>query len=84
MAMKSSLGKLILARPVERFVSEQLTANGFNLLNIELRHMAKVEQLPFHHRDPFERLLIAQAMTEKLTMVTADSIFADYGIKLLW
>lgn len=84
MAIKASLGKLRLARPVERFVSEQLAANGFNLLNIELRHAAKIEKLPFLHRDPFDRLLIAQALTEKLTMVSADRIFADYGIKLLW
>jgi PIN domain nuclease of toxin-antitoxin system len=84
MAIKSSLGKLSLARPVERFVSEQLTANGFTLLNIELRHVAKVEKLPFHHRDPFDRLLIAQATTEKLTIVTADSSFFNYGVKVLW
>jgi PIN domain nuclease of toxin-antitoxin system len=84
MAIKSSLGKLKLARPVERFVSEQLGANNFTLLNIELRHTAKVEKLPFHHRDPFDRLLIAQAITEKLIIVAADSAFSDYGVKLLW
>ena len=84
LAIKSSLGKLRLAKPVERFVSEQMTANGFALLNMELRHMAKVETLPFHHRDPFDRLLIAQAMTEKLTMVSADSVFGNYGVKVLW
>lgn len=63
--------------PLERFLSEQLTANGFALLNIGLRHMAKIEKLPFHHRDPFYRLLIAQAISKKL--VTADSIFSEYG-----
>lgn len=84
MAIKSSLGKLRLTRPVGRFLSEQLAANGFPLLNIELRHAATVENLPFHHRDPFDRLLIAQALTEKLTMVTAESVFADYGVPLLW
>jgi PIN domain nuclease of toxin-antitoxin system len=84
MAIKASLGKLRLARPVERFVSEQIAANGFTLLNIELRHTAKVEKLPFLHRDPFDRLLIAQAMAEKLTIVTADSAFSAYGVKVLW
>jgi PIN domain nuclease of toxin-antitoxin system len=69
---------------MERFVTEQLTANGFTLLNIELHHTAKVEKLPFHHRDPFDRLLIAQAMTEKLTIVTADNAFSAYGVKVLW
>ena len=84
MAIKSRLGKLRLARPIERFVSEQLAANGFMLLNIELRHTAKIEKLPFHHRDPFDRLLIAQAITDKLTLVSTESVFADYGVKLLW
>ena len=84
MAIKSSLGKLRLAKPVERFISEQLAANGFSLLNIELRHTAKIEKLLFHHRDPFDRLLIAQALTEKLTIVSADSAFSDYGVKILW
>jgi PIN domain nuclease of toxin-antitoxin system len=84
MAIKASLGKLRLTRPIEAFVSEQLGANSFSLLNFELRHMAKIEKLPFHHRDPFDRLLIAQAITDKLTLVSTESIFADYGVKLLW
>jgi PIN domain nuclease of toxin-antitoxin system len=84
MAIKSSLGKLRLSKPVERFVHDLVTENGFRLLTIDLRHAAKVETLPFHHRDPFDRLLIAQAMTEKLTIVSADSMFSTYGVKLLW
>jgi PIN domain nuclease of toxin-antitoxin system len=84
MAIKSSLGKLSLTKPVERFVNDLITENGFRLLNIDLRHAAKVETLPFHHRDPFDRLLLAQAITEKLTIVSADSMFTSYGVKLLW
>ncbi len=84
MAIKSRLGKLRLAKPVERFVAEQLAANGFTLLNIELRHAAKVEKLPLHHRDPFDRLLVAQVISEKLTVVTADRVFSDYGVKVIW
>lgn len=84
MSIKSSLGKLELAKPIQRFVSEQLSANSFALLNIEMRHTAKVEKMPFHHRDPFDRLLIAQAMTEKMTLVTADKEFKKYGVRLLW
>jgi PIN domain nuclease of toxin-antitoxin system len=83
-AIKSSLGKLSLSKPVERFVSEQLAANGFTLMNIDVRHAAKVEKMPFHHRDPFDRLLIAQALTEKLTIISADRVFFDYGVKVLW
>lgn len=84
MSMKSSLGKLKLAKPIGRFVSEQLSANSFSLLNIEMRHTAKLEKMPFHHRDPFDRLLIAQAITEKMTLVTMDKEFKKYGAKLLW
>ena len=83
MAIKSSLGKLRLSRPVERFVAEQLTANSFALLDIKLHHLARLEKLPFHHRDPFDRLLIAQAIADKLTMVSADSVFSEYGVRLL-
>ena len=84
MAIKLSLGKLRLTKPVGRFVTEQLAANDFTLLNIELRHAVKIEKLPFHHRDPFDRLLIAHAVTEKLIIVTADSVFANYGVNILW
>ena len=84
MAIKASLGKLRLTRSVERFVSEQLAANRFTLLNINLRHVSKVEKLPFKHRDPFDRLLAAQALTEKFTIISADRVFSDYGVKVLW
>lgn len=84
MAIKSSLGKLKLASPIEQFIPEQLAANGFNLLDLTLRHIAMVEKLPFHHRDPFDRLLIVQAIAEKMVIVSADSVFPDYGVKSLW
>jgi PIN domain nuclease of toxin-antitoxin system len=84
MAIKSSLGKLSLSLPVDRFVLNQITENGFMILNIELRHVALVESLPFHHRDPFDRLLIGQAISDKLTLVTADRMFSHYDVGLIW
>lgn len=84
MAIKASLGKLVLSQSVERFIPEQLAANGFRLLEIDFRHAAKVETLPFHHRDPFDRLIVAQAMSEKLALVTADSALSQYGVKRIW
>jgi PIN domain nuclease of toxin-antitoxin system len=84
MAIKSSLGKLQLTMPVERFIHDQVATNGFRLLNIDLRHASKVEILPFHHRDPFDRLLIAQAISEKIAIVSADGMFSRYGVKLVW
>ncbi|MEW5787937.1 MAG: type II toxin-antitoxin system VapC family toxin [Pseudomonadota bacterium] len=84
MAIKTSLGKLRLALPLERFIPEQLASNGFSLLPIDFRHTARVESLPFHHRDPFDRLLIAQAQAEKLVLVSADGAFNDYGVRRIW
>lgn len=84
LAIKSSIGKLRLTKPVERFIPEELTANDFQLLSIDFRHIAKVETLPFHHRDPFDRLLIAQVLTEKMTIISADAMLSEYGVKRLW
>jgi PIN domain nuclease of toxin-antitoxin system len=84
MAIKVSLEKLALPAPLDPFLSDQLAANRFRALGIELRHVAKVAVLPFHHRDPFDRLLVAQALTEGLPIVSADPIFRRYGVKRLW
>lgn len=84
MAIKSSLGKLTLSQPLDRFIPEQLAANGFQLLDIDFRHVSRVATMPFHHRDPFDRLLIAQASAEKLTMVSADAAFDAYDLSRLW
>lgn len=84
MAIKVSTGKLALSQPVERFIPEQLAANGFRLLEIDFRHVARVESLPFHHRDPFDRLLVAQSMSEKMSVVSADTVLSEYGIKRIW
>lgn len=84
MAIKVSLGKLRLAAPLEVFVPEQLAANGFRELAIDFRHVARVSRLPFRHRDPFDRLLVAQALEDGLTVVSADRVFRDYGVKRIW
>ena len=62
----------------------QVAANGFRLLDIELEHLSRVEILAMHHRDPFDRLLVAQALEEKLTVVTAYRVFRKYGVKRIW
>jgi len=84
MAIKLSLGKLKLPDAIERFIPEQLAANGFSQLQIDFRHVARVAALTFHHRDPFDRLLVAQAIEEKLPVITADPLFAKYGVKRIW
>jgi PIN domain nuclease of toxin-antitoxin system len=84
MAIKLGLGKLRLPGAIERFIPEQLVANVFRQLPIELRHVARVAVLPFHHRDPFDRLLAAQALEERCVIVSADPIFAKYGVSRIW
>lgn len=84
MAIELSLGKLKLDEPLETFVPEQMSANRFSLLEVGFRHVARVASLPFHHRDPFDRLLVAQALEENLPIVTSDIVFAKYRAKRIW
>jgi PIN domain nuclease of toxin-antitoxin system len=83
MAIKASLGRLILPGPVAEYVAEKLD-NGFRILPVEWTHASAVEKLPFHHRDPFDRLLIAQAIAENIPIVTADPIFHVYKANVVW
>ena len=84
MSIKASLGKLELFGSVEQLVSNHLGLNGFRLLDIAFRHVARVQNLPLLHRDPFDRLLITQAQCEELTLVTRDPAFNQYDVKRLW
>ena len=83
-AIKVSLGNLKIEGALDRFLPEQLAANGFKPLPIDLKHCARVAALPFHHRDPFDRLLVAQALEEELAIVTVDPVFTRYGVKRVW
>ena len=83
-AIKISIGKLSLTAPFDDLFPHQLMINGFELLPVKVEHTSVVASLPFHHRDPFDRLLIAQTIEEKMTLVSADQIFDDYGINRLW
>jgi PIN domain nuclease of toxin-antitoxin system len=83
-AIKVSLGKLSLGQPFERLMPAQLSLNSIELLNITISHTAKVITLPFHHRDPFDRLLIAQALVEDIPLVGVDTVFDAYGVRRLW
>ena len=83
-AIKVSIGKLSLAAPFDVLFPRQLEINGFALLPVKVAHTSVVASLPFHHRDPFDRLLIAQAMAENMTLVSLDGAFADYAVTRLW
>lgn len=84
LAIKVSIDKLRLMLPIRRYVAEHVAANDFRLLDISLAHLGRIETLAMHHRDPFDRLLIAQALEEKLPVVTADPVFRKYGVKRIW
>jgi len=83
-AIKVSLGKLKLARPFGDLIPAQLDANGFRVLDIALGHVERVSRLPFFHRDPFDRLLAAQALTEQIPLVSKDLAFDEYGVTRIW
>jgi len=83
MSIKSGLGKLNLAQPIEPFVEDQARHNQFEILPITLTHIATVDRLPQHHGDPFDRLLIAQSMTEAMPLISADHAFGAYSITLI-
>jgi len=83
-AIKFSLGKLTLAAPYKKFMAEQLENNSITMLSITMGHLDAVASLPFHHRDPFDRLLIAQAIVEAIPIVSVDLAFDAYPIGRLW
>ena len=79
-ATKISTGEISLGLPVDTFFLDQMHRNGFLPLPIEPRHAARVATLPFHHRDPFDRLLAAQSLTENVPLLSGDDIFDRYGV----
>ncbi|OJW08525.1 MAG: hypothetical protein BGO49_12610 [Planctomycetales bacterium 71-10] len=83
-AIKVSLKKLDIGGPYRGFFPQQMLRNNFEWLPITDDHLATVVDLPFHHRDPFDRSLIAQATCEKISIVGADVIFDSYGVGRLW
>jgi PIN domain nuclease of toxin-antitoxin system len=84
LAIKASSGRIRFDRPLAQFLEEELFANTISLLPIEFRHVMRVAHLPLHHRDPFDRLLISQALEENLALVSADRNFEAYGVRRIW
>lgn len=83
-AIKVSIEKLELSEPFEVLIPDMLAENEIELLDISVNHAALITTMPFHHRDPFDRLIAAQAKTEQLTLVSADTFFDTYGVNRLW
>lgn len=83
-AIKAGLGKITLPARPDTYIADQMTENAVQGLPIEARHAFQVFHLPPHHRDPFDRLLIAQAQLENLPIITSDPLFSKYKVKTLW
>ncbi len=83
-AIKISIGKYALSKPYETFMEGTIDKNGFGYLHIDPKHTAILTALPFHHKDPFDRLLIAQAMIEGIPIVSADTVLDSYAVQRLW
>jgi PIN domain nuclease of toxin-antitoxin system len=84
MQIKHQLGKLPLRMALNNIIEHQQQENGIEVLPIRLSHVLELNNLPLHHRDPFDRLLIAQARIERLTLISHDSIMSQYPVQVLW
>jgi PIN domain nuclease of toxin-antitoxin system len=84
MQIKLQLGKLQLLAPLQTLIENQQRNNGLQILGIAIEHAFALDALPLHHKDPFDRMLIAQANAEELFVVSKDEIFKAYPVKLLW
>ena len=84
MGIKHSIGKLSFELPFMTFVELQMQQNSMEILNIRIEHSDVVANLPLHHRDPFDRLIVSQAMVEQLPIVGVDKAFDSYAIRRLW
>jgi PIN domain nuclease of toxin-antitoxin system len=84
LAIKVGLGKLTLTEPLGVFVPREIAANSMTVLPISLDHAALLTTMPHHHRDPFDRMLLAQATIERLPILSADTAFDAYGVTRLW
>ena len=82
--IKANTGKLPLPEPAPQFIESCLTVNRFESLSIELPHILKIHQLPDYHRDPFDRILIAQAQIENLVLLTIDHQIKRYPVQTFW
>jgi PIN domain nuclease of toxin-antitoxin system len=84
LAIKSSMGKFRLPRPYADFIDHAIRGQGFSVMPVATTHATVVSELPFHHRDPFDRLLVAQALAENIPLVSADEMLDRYGVRRLW
>ena len=84
MSIKAARGNLEVTRPIPRLIREHIEGNEMGVLQVSGEHLETLIGLPYHHKDPFDRLMIAQATTESLTLVSCDDRFKEYQVDVLW
>lgn len=84
LGIKTALGRLELPAPLRELVRRAVTDGGLHVLDVTPEHALRAGELPLHHRDPFDRMLIAQTLTERMTLASVDGKFGDYGVPTLW
>jgi PIN domain nuclease of toxin-antitoxin system len=83
-AVKARLGRLVLPEPPEKYLPSRMTRQQVGALPIHQAHALRAAALPAHHKDPFDRLLVAQAQVEQLALVSADRLLGQYEVEILW
>ncbi len=83
-AIKVSIGKLEIGMTLTELVKREVYGNAINLLEIHSEHLDTLTALPFHHKDPFDRLILSQGLSENIAIITKDSLFANYPVNLIW
>jgi len=84
MQIKLNLGKLKLTLPLSQVIDSQRQTNGIEILPIKLEHVLALEKLSLHHKDPFDRMLIAQALVEDVVVISGDPVFGKYSVNIMW
>ena len=84
MAIKINLNKLSINEPLKDFIKNQVKRNDINILDIKTKHILLLESLPYYHKDPFDRLIISQSITELIPLLSFDKVFDRYSIKRIW
>lgn len=82
--IKVRIGKLPLPVPAGDYLTAKMSANGVSVLSIKLEHVLQIEKLQLHHRDPFDRVIIAQSLQEGWPIITSDPVFKMYPIRVIW
>ena len=82
--IKISLKKLVIEESLKDFIQSQIKGNDIKILNIEIKHILSLENLPYYHRDPFDRLIISQSMNENIPVLGFNKVYDLYPIKRIW